>query len=346
MPTVSKRGVLMINVGTPDEPTVESVRSYLREFLLDPDVIDAPYLIRQLLVRGIILRVRPGKVAPLYKKIWMEEGSPLRVYSERIAESASEILDDIKIEHAMRYGNPSIKIGLQKLMESGVDDLLLLPMFPHHAQATTETALKHAYRELKDLGWQPNIIEMGNFQTDDNYITPLAGSIEPHLDDDTHLLFSYHGLPVSHVKRVDRSKKHCQKVDGCCSISCDANELCYGHHCMETSIAVSKKLGLSSDRWSISFQSRLGPVKWLTPSTSDMVRTLVERGVRNLAIVAPAFLADGLETLEELDIGIREEFEEHGGENLTVIKCLNDNPDWIAGLTEMVEQKFSLSVPV
>ena len=238
MRTVSKRGVLMINVGTPDEPTVESVRSYLREFLLDPDVIDAPYLIRQLLVRGIILRVRPGKVAPLYKKIWMEEGSPLRVYSERIAESASEILDDIKIEHAMRYGNPSIKIGLQKLMESGVEELLLLPMFPQHAQATTETALKHAYRELKDLGWQPNIIEMGNFQTDDNYVTPLASSIEPHLDDDTHLLFSYHGLPVSHVKRVDRSKKHCQKVDGCCSISCDANELCYGHHCMETSLSL------------------------------------------------------------------------------------------------------------
>ena len=141
----------MINVGTPDEPTVESVRSYLREFLLDPDVIDAPYLIRQLLVRGIILRVRPRKVAPLYKKIWMEEGSPLRVYSERIADSVSAILNDIQIEHAMRYGNPSIRDGLLKLMNSGVNELLLLPMFPHHAQATTETALKHAYKELKDL---------------------------------------------------------------------------------------------------------------------------------------------------------------------------------------------------
>ena len=338
------RGVLMINVGTPDEPTVESVRNYLREFLLDPDVIDAPYLIRQLLVRGIILRARPKKVAPLYEKIWMAEGSPLRVYSDRIAEAVSELLDGIHIEHAMRYGNPSINYGLRKLMHSGVEELLLLPMFPHHAQATTETALKHAYKELEELSWHPTIIEMGHFQTDDNYITPLASSIEPHLDDDTHLLFSYHGLPVSHVKRIDRSKKHCQKVDNCCSISCDANELCYGHHCMETSLAVSDKLGLPSDRWSISFQSRLGPVKWLTPSTSDKVRELVGKGVTNLAIVAPAFLADGLETLEELDIGIREEFEEHGGEKLTVIKCLNDNPDWIAGLTEMVEGKFAPSV--
>ena len=331
----------MINVGTPDEPTVESVKDYLREFLLDPDVIDAPYLIRQFLVRGIILRVRPKKVAPLYKKIWMEEGSPLRVYSDRIADSVSEHLNDVHIEHAMRYGNPSIRHGLTKLKNSGVDELLLLPMFPHHAQATTETALKHAYKELKALSWQPTIIEMGHFQTEENYITPLASSIEPHLDEDTHLLYSYHGLPVSHVKRIDSSKKHCQKVDDCCSISCSANEMCYGHHCMETSVAVSEKLGLKSDRWSLSFQSRLGPVKWLTPSTTDMVKQLVDRGVKNLAIVAPAFLADGLETLEELDIGIREEFEEHGGEKLTVIKCLNDNQDWIEGLTEMVSNKFS-----
>ena len=342
---MANRGVLMINVGTPDEPTVESVRDYLREFLLDPDVIDAPYLIRQILVRGIILRVRPGKVAPLYEKIWMNEGSPLRVYSERITESMSKHVDGIHIEHAMRYGNPSIRKGLENLREAGVTELLLLPMFPHHAQATTETALKHAYKEMKAMSWQPKTIEMGHFPTDENYINPLAKSIESHLTEGTHLLYSYHGLPVSHVKRIDASKKHCQKAADCCSVSCSANELCYGRHCMETSIAVSEKLGLPADRWSLSFQSRLGPVKWLTPSTTDKVKELVERGVRDLAIVAPAFLADGLETLEELDMGIREEFEEMGGERLTVIKCLNDDPDWILGLSEMVEGKFRASAP-
>ena len=138
---MTKKGVLLINVGTPDEPTVKSVRDYLREFLLDPDVIDAPYIIRQLLVRGIILRVRPKKVAPLYQKIWMEDGSPLRVYSDRITKSLNSMVEDVEFEFAMRYGNPSIKFGLESLKQKGVEELLLLPMFPHYAQATTESLL-------------------------------------------------------------------------------------------------------------------------------------------------------------------------------------------------------------
>ena len=146
-----KKGVLLINVGTPDEPTIKSVRNYLREFLLDPDVIDAPYIIRQLLVRGIILRVRPKKIAPLYQKIWMDEGSPLRVYSDRITKSLNDMIEDVEFDFAMRYGNPSIEAGLKNLRDKGVDELLLLPMFPHYAQATTESALKHAYKQLKSI---------------------------------------------------------------------------------------------------------------------------------------------------------------------------------------------------
>lgn len=341
---MAKKGVLLINVGTPDEPTVKSVRDYLREFLLDPDVIDAPYLVRQFLVRGIILRVRPKKIAPLYQKIWMDEGSPLRVYSDRITKSLNSSNDEIEFEFAMRYGNPSILHGLEKLQSKGVDELLLLPMFPHYAQATTESALKHTYKQLKKINWQPNIVEMGHFETDEEYVVPLAKSIEAGLQKDTHLLFSYHGLPVSHVKRIDKSKNHCQKVNDCCSIASEANSLCYGHHCMKTTQTVVGLLGLKADQWSLSFQSRLGPVKWLEPSTLDKVAELVERGVKKLAIVAPAFLADGLETLEELDIGIREHFISLGGEELTVIKCLNDDEDWIKGLGNLINKKFQAVV--
>ncbi|GIQ97245.1 MAG: ferrochelatase [Candidatus Poseidoniales archaeon] len=339
--TMAKKGVLLINVGTPDEPTVKSVRNYLREFLLDPDVIDAPYIIRQLLVRGIILRVRPKKIAPLYRKIWMDEGSPLRVYSDRITKSLNEMVEDVEFDFAMRYGNPSIESGLMSLRDKGVDELLLLPMFPHYAQATTESALKHAYKQLKSINWSPKIIEMGHFDTDEEYVIPLTNSIQSQLDKDAHLLFSYHGLPVSHVKRVDKSKNHCQKVSDCCSIKSEANSLCYGHHCMNTTQTVVGLLGLNEDQWSISFQSRIGPVKWLEPSTMDKVEELVKRGVKKLAIVAPAFLADGLETLEELDIGIREHFIELGGEELIVIKCLNDNQDWVEGLSKLITKKFS-----
>ena len=343
---MKKKGVLLINVGTPDEPTVKSIRDYLREFLLDPDVIDAPYLIRQLLVRGIILRVRPKKITPLYQKIWMDDGSPLRVYSDRITKALNSMTDDVEFEFAMRYGNPSIMSGLEKLKAKGVEELLLLPMFPHYAQATTESSLKHSHKQLSKMDWNPKIIEMGHFETEEEYVIPLTKSIQPHIDENTHLLFSYHGLPVSHVKRIDKTKSHCQKVSDCCAIKNEANQLCYGHHCMETTLTVAGLLGLKADQWSISYQSRIGPVKWLEPSTTNKIEELVKRGVKKIAVVAPAFLADGLETLEELDIGIREHFTELGGEELTVVKCLNDNQDWIEGLYKLVEKRFSHAVSV
>ena len=337
---MGKKGVLLMNVGTPDEPTVPSVKTYLREFLLDPDVIDIPAPLRHLLVRGIILRTRPKKIAPLYKKIWMDDGSPLRVYSKRVTDNLTELNQEIDFEFGMRYGNPSIRQGLEQLKSRGVEELLLLPMFPHYAQATTESSLKQAHRQLASMDWQPTLLEMGHFDTAEEFITPRADSIRPHLDDDTHLLFSYHGLPVSHVRRIDSSKNHCQAVDDCCSVSCDANSLCYGHHCFNTTMAVVDRLDLPPDRWSLSYQSRLGPVKWLEPSTMNMVETLVKKGVEKLAIVAPAFLADGLETLEELDIGIREHFIEQGGKQLTVINCLNDDEQWIKGLEQLIRKEF------
>ena len=342
---MGKRGVLLMNIGTPDEPTVKSVRNYLREFLLDPDVIDLPAPIRHLLVRGIILRTRPKKIAPRYESIWMNEGSPLRVHTKRLAESLESDLTDTVCQVGMRYGNPSIKEGLVKLRNAGVEELLLAPLFPHHAQATTESSLKHAYKQLTKIKWYPDISELGDFPDNPHFIEPLADSIRPHLSNDTHLLFSYHGLPVSHVKRTDSSGKHCQKVEDCCSLDVQANSRCYAHQCMMTTHSVVKSLGLDAENWSVSYQSRLGPAKWLEPSTMKTVEKLANDGKKNLVIVSPAFIADGLETLEELDIEIREHFIKNGGENMTVVKCLNDNKKWVSGLGEIVSNSFRGIIP-
>ena len=336
-----KRGVLLMNIGTPDEPTVESVRTYLREFLLDPDVIDIPTPLRHLLVRGIILKTRPKKIAPRYQSIWMEEGSPLRVFTQKMTDAVEQNMDDTVCEVGMRYGNPSIRYGLERLKKSGVKEVLLAPLFPHHAQATTESSLKFAYKQMKEINWNPLTKELGHFPNNPNFIDPLVESIRPYLQEDSHLLFSYHGLPISHVKRSDKSGKHCQKVENCCGLSLDANSMCYAHHCSLTTEAVSKKLGLSKVDWSMSYQSRLGPAKWLKPSTTETVQNLARNGIKKLVIVSPAFLADGLETLEELDIEIREEFLSEGGEELAVVKCLNDDPSWISGLSNLIDEAFS-----
>ncbi len=334
-----------MNIGTPDKPTVDSVRTYLREFLLDPDVIDLPAPLRHLLVRGIILRTRPKKIAPRYESIWMEEGSPLRVYTHRMATSLEDHLGDTICEVGMRYGNPSIRTGLENLRNAGVDELLLAPLFPHHAQATTGSALKQAHKQLAKMRWEPHISELNHFPADPAFIEPLSESIKPFLKDDEHLLFSYHGLPVSHVKRSDTSGRHCQKVDNCCSIDVEGNSSCYAHHCMLTTLSVIGALGLEEDRWSISYQSRLGPAKWLEPSTTNMIEQLVDEGKTKIVIVSPAFLADGLETLEELDIEIREHFIKHGGKELRVVNCLNDDPIWIQGLGGLVKDSFRAFVP-
>ena len=337
---MSRDGVLLMNVGTPDEPTVASVKTYLREFLLDPDVIDIPAPLRHVLVRGIILRTRPKKIAPRYESIWMEEGSPLRVYTQRICDKLQLKMEETPCVVGMRYGNPSIRSALESLKEQGVTRVLLAPLFPHYAQATTESSVKHAFNELNAMNWTPDILELGHFETESEFTNPLAESIRPHLGENSHLLFSYHGLPISHVKRIDTSKKHCQKVANCCEIACDANALCYGRHCSETTHAVVEKLGLTDDQWSMSYQSRLGPVKWLEPATTNKVKQLVKRGIKKIVVVAPAFLADGLETLEELDIELREDFIEMGGEELTVVKCLNDNEKWIDGLESLIRKRL------
>ena len=337
-----KYGVLLMNIGTPDAPTKKAIKTYLREFLLDPDVIDLPAPIRHLLVRGIILNTRPKKIAPRYQSIWMEEGSPLRVYTQKMCDSLELKLGDVVCEVGMRYGNPSIRSGLENLRREGVDTVLLAPLFPHHAQATTQSSLKHAYKQLEIIKWSPEIVELPPFPSESEFINPLVNSLKSQIKNDVHLLFSYHGLPISHIKRGDLSGEHCQKVNDCCNKSVEGNMMCYARHCMMTTISVVEKLGLKEDEWSISFQSRLGPTKWLEPSTIKKVEELAEDGKKNIFIISPSFLADGLETLEELNIEIRDHFLKIGGEKLVVGRCLNDDPLWIEGLSILISKALNL----
>ena len=338
---MGKRGVLLMNVGTPEAPTVDAVRTYLREFLLDPDVIDLPAPLRHLLVRGIILRTRPKRIAPAYAKIWMDEGAPLRVHSDRMVAALQEREGDLAVAHAFRYGVPGIQQGLEALRSEGVEELLLAPMFPQHAEATTGSAMRRAEEVLEEMSWAPNLHRLAHFETESEYVEPLAASLQEAVDDGAHILFSYHGLPLSHVRRADSTRSHCQKVDDCCSTACSANAMCYAHHCHLTTAAVVEALGLPNDRWSLSYQSRIGPVKWLTPATTTMVEELAARGVTNVAVVAPAFVVDGLETLEELEIELRKTFMEAGGKSFRVVPCLNDEPTWVAGVHSLIERAFA-----
>lgn len=337
---MGKRGVLLMNVGTPDAPTEEAVRRYLREFLLDPDVIDLPAPLRHLLVRGIILRTRPKRIAPAYAKIWMDEGAPLRVHSDRMVAALQERDGDLAVAHAFRYGVPSMQDGLEALRAEGVDELLLAPMFPQHAEATTGSAMKRAEEVLSDMAWTPSLRRLKHFETEPEYVQPLTASLQDAVDDGAHILFSYHGLPLSHVRRADPTRAHCQKVENCCATACSANAMCYAHHCNMTTSAVVEALGLPEDRWSLSYQSRIGPVKWLTPASTSAVVDLAKRGVTNVAVVAPAFVVDGLETLEELEIELRETFIEAGGKDFRVVSCLNDEPTWVAGVHSLIERAF------
>lgn len=319
-----------MNVGTPDEPTVPAVERYLEEFLLDPDVIDIPAPLRWLLVKGVVLRTRPPKVAPKYADIWMPEGAPLRVYTQRIADALGKAQSSTKFEVGMSYGNPSIRAALEKLKRMGVTDLLLAPLYPHFAQATTGSSLKQAQKELDAMGWSPNTWELGWFPTAPQFIDPLTASIRPYLGPGDHLLFSYHGLPMSQIKR---QREQCKTPE-------EANEKCYAYQCTMTTQAVVEKLGLPKDRWSMSYQSRLGPAEWLSPATTDKVKELASRGIERLVIVSPAFVADGLETLEELQGEVAEDFRNAGGKHVSVVPCLNDNPDWIEGLRSLFTEAF------
>lgn len=333
------KGVLLVNLGSPDSTDVKDVRKYLDEFLMDKRVIDVPWPLRAFIVKGMILRTRPKSSAEAYEKIWWEEGSPLIVLSRRLQEKVQEMVS-LPVALAMRYGNPSLKSGLEELKQKGVTEVLLIPLYPQFAMATTETILVLAEKLRKKHFPEMSFTTMPAFYNHPDYIRVLSASIEDALREKEweHLLFSYHGVPERHIKKSDITKSHC-KIDGsCCKTASPAHRFCYRHQCYETTRQVASYLELKEGTYSTSFQSRLGKDPWLRPYTDHTVAGFAESGTKKMAIVTPAFVSDCLETLEEIGMEAREDFLEKGGEEFHVIPCINDREDWVKVLSRWMDE--------
>ena len=332
-----KKGILLVNLGSPESPTPKDVKKYLGEFLMDERVIDVPLWARTLLVKGIILNTRPKQSAKAYQKIWWDNGSPLIVLSEQLQEKVQEKVD-YPVALAMRYGSMTIKKGLQELVDKGVEDVFLIPLYPQFAMATTETILVLA-EEVRQANF-PNlkIDSLPAFYNKPEYIKVLAESIKGHLKGKNyeHLLFSYHGVPERHIRKSDITNGHC-KIDGsCCETASKAHEFCYRHQCKEVTRLVGEYLGLEDNTYSTSFQSRLGFDPWLQPYTDRTIERLGKKGIKNMAIVTPAFVSDCLETLEEIAMEGEEIFHEVGGKDFTTIPCLNTDQNWVNLLADWI----------
>ena len=333
------KGVLLVNLGSPDSTNTNDVKEYLDEFLMDDRVIDLPKWFRTFLVKGIILKTRPKRSAEAYRKIWWDEGSPLIVLSEKLKEKVQKKVS-VPVALAMRYGNPSIKEGMKKLSDLGVTELLLVPLYPQFAMATTETILVLAESLRQKHFPQIQFTTLPSFYKHPDYIRVLSQSIEESLKGKEweHLLFSYHGVPERHIRKSDITKSHC-KIDGqCCQKTSPAHQYCYRHQCFETTRLVAEYLELKPDSYSTSFQSRLGLDPWLQPYTDKTVAKMAQSGVKNMAIVTPAFVSDCLETLEEIGMEAVEDFEEKGGDHLHVIPCINDREDWVNVMSRWVDE--------
>ena len=324
------KGVLLINLGSPDSTSTKDVKKYLEEFLMDERVIDIPYWKRYLLIKGIILNVRPKKSAEAYKKIWWEEGSPLVVISERFSEKVKKKIE-IPVSLAMRYGSMSMEKGIKELVDKGVDEIFMIPLYPHYAMSSYETVTVKAEKILAENYPQVKMDVMPPFYNEPGYITAMSDNISNHLEgfDYDHILFSYHGIPERHILKADPTKNHC-KIDGsCCDRNSVAHHVCYRHQCFETTKHIVKKLDLKEGTYSNSFQSRLLKDPWLKPYTDFELEKFPKEGKKKLAVITPAFVADCLETLEEIAMEGKEEFLKAGGIDYKHIPCMNDNDDWV-----------------
>lgn len=338
---MNRDAVLLVNLGSPNSPAPNDVRSYLREFLMDGRVIDAPYPIRFGIVHLMILPTRPKKSAEAYEKIWTPEGSPLVVTSRKLREELQARLD-IPVELAMRYGKPSIEQALANLRGANVKRLLVIPLFPHYAMSSYETAVERVRALVAKIAPDISVRAQPPYYAHPAYIRALVGSaseyLEPPFD---HLLFSFHGVPERHLRKSDPTSRQCLASADCCTKANAAHSKCYRAQCLATARAFVTETGVPANKWSIAFQSRLGRDAWLQPYTEKILDDLARGGTRKLLVICPAFVADCLETLEEIGIRGRESFTAAGGEDLTLVPCLNEHPLWIAALEAMVEESLA-----
>jgi protoporphyrin/coproporphyrin ferrochelatase len=339
-----KTGVLLMNLGTPDAADVSSVRRYLREFLLDPRVIDLPPIVRQLLVYGAILPFRPFASAKAYKEIWQEDGSPLMIHAKALQDKLATVLGEAyQVALAMRYGNPSVDKALAEL--SHCDHVIMIPLFPQYSSAATGSAMEHFLKAI-GRGWNiPKISVIDSFYNDPGYIKAYVDLLRPYVaGDDTFLLFSYHGLPERHLDK-SACTVSCDRRESCPAMQRD-NHFCYRAQCYETTRLLAQELALPKERYMSSFQSRLGKIPWIKPYTDEVFTQLRDKGITNLAVACPAFVADCLETLEEIGMQGKEQWLSLGGESFRLLPCLNANDQWVAALADMVQQSSNVSVQI
>lgn len=345
---MAMKAILLANLGSPDSHHVKDVRKYLSEFLMDERVIDIPYFFRLLLVQGIIVPFRSRKSAAKYKTIWTENGSPLIHISRQVQHKVKEAMQ-LPVELCMRYANPTPWFALDKLKKENPDlkEVVLVPLYPHYAMSSYETAVEHVMQSFKKGNYPFQLKVVPPFYNHPLYIDTLVNSIEPHLEKEfDHLLFSYHGIPKRHILKTDCTKSHCFSSEHCCSIESKAHEVCYRHQVIETTNLVAGKLGLPKGKFSFSFQSRLGTDAWLQPYSADLFKSFPKKGIKKLVVVCPAFVSDCLETLEEIQQEGYEDFMKAGGEAYSVIPCLNDTDDWINTIVTLVNAQLNDSVPV
>lgn len=330
------KGILLVNLGSPDSTSVRDVRRYLNEFLMDGRVIDVAWPIRRFVV-GMILINRPKETAHAYEKIWTKEGSPLIVTSRNVQKKLKQRVN-LPVELAMRYQNPSIPGAVRKLVEQGVDELLLIPLFPHYAMSSYETAVERVREVVRNIASQMRVQVQPPYFNEADYITALVTSAEEFLKQDyDYLLFSYHGIPERHIKKSDPTGCHCLAREDCCEVASAAHATCYRAQCFQMTAAFAQWAGIPREKYSVSFQSRLGKDPWLKPYTDFEFERLARQGVRKLLVICPAFVADCLETIEEIRIRGRETFLQAGGRELSQIPCLNEHPLWIGVLERMAK---------
>ncbi|WP_299517579.1 ferrochelatase [Mucilaginibacter sp.] len=335
---MAKKGILLVNLGTPDSPSTADVRKYLNEFLMDPRVIDVNPLLRTFLVQGLIVPFRAPKSAKLYQQIWSDEtGSPLLHYSKLQHKALQDRLgNEYQVELAMRYQSPSIGSALQRLKDALVSDITVIPLFPQYASASTGSVHDKVMELVK--GWQtiPDISFINSFHDDELMIETFANNglkYQPETYD--HVLFSFHGLPQRQIKKCDHTHNYCLQVDGCCDTLNDTNKFCYSAQSYDTARLIAEKMGLPKEKYTVCFQSRLGNDPWVQPYTSQIVAKLANEGKKRLLVFCPAFVADCLETVYEVTEEYGGEFRALGGEHVQLVESLNDSPMFIDALEKM-----------
>jgi len=338
-------GVLLINLGTPDSTSTKDVRKYLGQLLSSKRVVDINPLARWILLNFFILPFRPKKSARAYKEIWMEKGSPLLVHSQNLKKDLAEKLseENIFIELGMQCGNPSIKNALDSLQNKGCDRIIVLPLYPQYASSSYGSAIEDVYKENLQKWNMPYLHIIPPIFSNSQFIDTWFNIGLPYIKKKPdHVLFSFHGLPIRHLKKSDPSRKWCKNNLTCCESLVKENRYCYSAQCYHTAKLIAERLEIKKENWSVSFQSRLGRDQWIKPYTEQILKDLAKKGSKSVTVFCPSFVSDCLETIEEIGITAAKNFRKSGGKDLKLVPSLNNHPEWVETLATIIRQNLIL----